>query len=40
MQHFNVPFMSASLELIQNAVQNEKLIGLRVSYAFGSSVVS
>ncbi len=40
MQQYNVPFLSVSLDLIQNAVQNKKLIGVRVSYAFGGSLVS
>jgi hypothetical protein len=37
--YYDVPFLSISLDLIQNAVQN-KLIGLRVSYAFGASLIS
>jgi len=40
LEYFHVPFLSVSLDLIQNAVQNKKLIGLRVSYAFGGSLVS
>jgi hypothetical protein len=31
-QHYYIPFMSISLDLIQNAVQNKKLIGVWVSY--------
>jgi hypothetical protein len=30
MQQYDVPFLSVSLDLIQNAVQNKKLIGVRV----------
>jgi hypothetical protein len=37
---YNVPFLSVSLDLIQNAVQNKKLIGLRVSYTIGPSLTS
>jgi hypothetical protein len=29
---YTIPFLSISLDLIQNAVQNKKLIGIRVSY--------
>jgi hypothetical protein len=38
--YYDVPFLSISLDLIQNAVQNKKLIGVRVSYALGASFVS
>ncbi len=37
---YTIPFLSVSLDLIQNAVQNKKLIGLRVSYAYGTSLRS
>jgi hypothetical protein len=37
---YTVPFMSVSLDLIQNAVQNKKLIGVRVSYIRGGSMTS
>jgi len=39
-KQYTIPFMSISLDLIQNAVQNKKLIGVRVSYIFGGSVKS
>jgi len=32
--------LSISLDLIQNAVQNKKLIGVRVSYILGSAMKS
>jgi len=35
-----LPFLSISLDLIQNAVQNKKLFSVRVSYALGASLVS
>jgi len=31
-QSYNLPFLSLSLDLIQNEVQNKKLIGVRVCY--------
>jgi hypothetical protein len=37
---YTVPFMSISLDLIQNAVQNKKLIGVWVSYIRGGSMTS
>ena len=37
---YNIPFISVSLDLIQNAVQNKKLIGVRVSYVCGSTITS
>jgi hypothetical protein len=39
-KQYTIPFMSISLDLIQNAVQNKKLIGVWVSYIFGGSVKS
>jgi hypothetical protein len=39
-KQYTIPFMSISLDLIQNAVQNKKLIGVQVSYIFGGSVKS
>jgi hypothetical protein len=39
-QVYTVPFLSISLDLIQNAVQNKKLIGVRVSYILGSAMKS
>jgi hypothetical protein len=38
--YYDVPFLSISLDLIQNAVQNKKLFSVRVSYALGASLVS
>ncbi len=37
---YAIPFLSVSLDLIQNSVQNKKLIGLRASYAYGTSLRS
>jgi hypothetical protein len=39
-QQYNIPFMSISLDLTQNAVQNKKLIGVRVSYVASGSLKS
>jgi hypothetical protein len=39
-QVYTIPFMSVSLDLIQNAVQNKNLIGIRVSYILGSDMKS
>jgi hypothetical protein len=35
---YNVPFISLSLDLIQNELQNKKMIGVRVTYVHGSSL--
>ena len=37
---YNIPFISISLDLIQNAVQNKKLIDVRVSYVCGGAITS
>ena len=37
---FNLPFMSLSLDLIQNEVQNRKMIGVRVTYVHNSTLTS
>jgi hypothetical protein len=37
---YTIHFLSVSLDLTQNAVQNKKLIDLRVSYAYGGSLRS
>lgn len=37
---FEVPFLSISLDLIQNEVQNKKLIGVRVSFALKGEIKS
>jgi hypothetical protein len=39
-QVYTIPFLSVSLDLIQNTVQNKKLIGLRVSYIRGQDMKS
>ncbi len=39
-QVYTIPFLSVSLDLIQNAVQNKKLIGVRVSYIRGQDMKS
>jgi hypothetical protein len=39
-QHYTIPFLSVSLDLIQNSVQNQKLIGVRVSYVNGQHMKS
>jgi hypothetical protein len=39
-QQYNIPFMSISLDLIQNSVQNKKLIGVRVIYVANGSLKS
>jgi hypothetical protein len=39
-KHYTIPFMSISLGLIQNAVHNKKLIGIRVIYISGGSMKS
>jgi len=37
---YSIPYLSISLDLIQNAVQNKKLIGVRVSYAINGGMMS
>jgi len=37
---YNVPFLSISLDLIQNAVQNKTLIGVCISYVRSGSMTS
>jgi hypothetical protein len=39
-KQYTIPFMSISFDLIQNAVQNKKLLGVPVSYIAGGSVKS
>lgn len=37
---YNLPFISVSLDLIQNEVQNKKMIGVRITYASAGKLVS
>jgi hypothetical protein len=39
-QGYNLLFLSMSIDLIQNEVQNKKMIGVRVSYVHGSNIHS
>ena len=39
-EYYCLPYLSLSLDLIQNEVQNKKLIGLRVTYSFQGCSVS
>ena len=39
-QRYFIPFMSLSLDLIQNEVQNKKLIGAKVTYIHQGTIVS
>ncbi len=39
-QEYNIPFLSISIDLIQNEVQNKKMIGVRVSYVHESNICS
>ncbi len=39
-EYYCIPYLSLSLDLIQNEVQNKKVIGLRVTYCFHGRAIS